>query len=396
MQDEHKIIGKIMAYYPVMDNLTAEEKQFFDEWMTKEENRRFFDATVNNEKRLTDFKEFLQGAESQEANREKYYKAILDLKKATPAWWKKWPTYVAAASVLIALSVTGYKWFGGKQKGVETKAPAIVQVNDVKPGQYKAKLTLADGSILVLDSVYNGKLTQQGSTNVYNKDGHLIYKPQGKQKGEVLYNILTTEKGQVYATLLSDGTKVWLNSQSSLRYPVTFEGDVRRVEITGEAYFEVAHSSERPFIVNVNGMEVRVMGTHFNISSYEDEAEIKTTLLEGKVKVTKGAALTILTPGQQARLNKQTEQIIKKENVDVDEVVAWKYGYFQFSDADLQTVLRQLVRWYDVDVSYTGKVPDMTFVGKIPRNSNLSNVLKILETNEVHFKIDGKKIVVSP
>jgi ferric-dicitrate binding protein FerR (iron transport regulator) len=168
------------------------------------------------------------------------------------------------------------------------------------------------------------------------------------------------------------------------------------VEITGEAYFEVAHAADRPFIVNVDGMEVQVIGTHFNISSYADEAEIKTTLLEGKVRVTKGNSLTELAPGQQAQLNKQTENIIRESNVDVSEVVAWKNGYFSFSDADLQTVLRQLVRWYDVEVSYEGKVADMTFQGKIPRNSNLSNVLKILETNEVHFKIEGKKIIVSP
>jgi ferric-dicitrate binding protein FerR (iron transport regulator) len=396
MQDEHTLIGKIMAYYPVMDHLTEEEKQFFEEWLAKEANRKFFDAAVNNETRLADLKTFLEGEASQEANREKYYTAILKLKKPTLTWWKKWPTYMAAASVLITLSVIGYKWFTGKQKGFKHERPAMVQLHDVKPGQFKARLTLGDGSVVVLDSISNGRVVQQGSTAVYNKNGQLVYQRQGKQQAEVLYNTLTTDKGQIYATVLSDGTKIWLNSQSSLRYPVTFDDHLRKVEITGEAYFEVAASRERPFIVNVNGMEVKVMGTHFNISSYADEADIKTTLLKGKVQVTKGSAVTELAPGQQAQWNKQTEKITKKEEVDVDEVVAWRYGYFSFSDADLQTVLRQLVRWYDVEVSYKGKVANMTFQGKIPRNSNLSNVLKILETNEVHFTIDGKKIIVSP
>jgi transmembrane sensor len=396
MQDEYKIIGKIMAIYPEMENITEDEQRFFDEWIVKGDNKELFDSIVDNQTRKADLAKFLQIRNTQNATRKKYYAAIEDeLNKNKVVRWRRWPYYIAAASVIVVLGIVGHVWFNGKQKSPETRTPAIVQTNDVKPGQFKAKLTLADGSVMKLDSISNGRLVQQGSTSVYSRNGQLIYQAKGKQN-EVLYNTLTTEKGQIYMTLLSDGTKVWLNSQSSLRYPVAFVGKVRKVEITGEAYFEVAHAAGHPFIVNANGMDVTVVGTHFNISSYEDEAEIKTTLLEGKVTVAKGNSLAELAPGQQALLNKQTEKIIKKEHVDVDEVVAWRYGYFRFSDANLQTVLRQLMRWYDVDISYEGKLPDMTFLGKIPRNSNLSNVLKILETNEVHFRIEGKKIVVSP
>lgn len=396
MQDEYKIIGKIMAFYPEMENITEEEQRYFNEWIVIAGNKELFDSIVDNETRKADLARFLQIRNRQHINREKYYAAVeAELNKNKVIWWKRWPYYIAAASVIVVLGIVGYMLFNEKQKAPATVTPAIAKVNDVKPGQFKAKLTLSDGSVVVLDSFSSGTPLQQDNTIVYSKDGQLVYQKKGKQK-EVLYNTLTTDKGQIYTTLLSDGTKVWLNSQSTLRYPVAFVGDIRKVEVTGEAYFEVAHSDGHPFIVNANGMEVQVVGTHFDVNSYENEAEMRTTLLEGKVRVTKGSSLTVLAPGQQAQLNKQTEKITRNDKVDVDEVVAWRYGYFQFSDADLKTVLRQLVRWYDVDISYEGKIPDMTFMGKIPRNSNLSNVLKILESNEVHFRIEGKKIIVSP
>jgi transmembrane sensor len=399
--ETYRVIGAIMAKYPA---LTAEEEAVLNEWMAKDGNREIFESTVDNDTRLKDFKRFLEIQQQTAAAKERF-DVLVAGKSVQPAnviGWHKWQTYVAAASVIVLISLIGYKWFGEKKAIPKATAPVIVQNNDVQPGQYKARLTLADGSVLVVDSFSKDRLVQQGSTNVYNRDGKLVYKENGKAKS-VLYNTLSTEKGQIYGTVLSDGTKVWLNSQSSLRYPVSFNGDIRSVEINGEAYFEVApirlrSGSKQPFTVKMpHDIEVEVLGTHFNVNSYNDEEAVRTTLLEGKVKVhTSGNSTTVLQPGQQASLNKQTQALNTIDDVDVDEVVAWRYGYFQFKNADLKTVLRQIARWYDVEVEYAGKVPTMDFLGKLPRNSNLSQVLATLETNEVHFTIQGKKIIVSP
>lgn len=406
MQDKHQIIGKIMASYPVMGNLTEEEQQFFNEWILKESNRQFFDAAVDNASRLADLKQFLEIDEIHQANRHKYFAAIKTLyEKPKLIWWKRWPTYVAAASVLIMVSLIGYKMFNGKQRVTEAENPKMVQIKDIGPGQYKARLTLDDGTVIVLDSASNGKMVQQGGTNVFNKDGQLIYQPKEKTN-EVLYNTLSTAKGETYPVKLSDGTMVWLNAESSIRYPVSFNGDIRKVQVTGEAYFEVkpslalladGHTGKRPFVVDAPGMEVVVLGTHFNINSYSDESAVKTTLLEGKVKVLSksGSAVAILEPGQQAKLERSSQELEKIDDVDVDAEVAWHYGYFQFQREDLKAVLRQLARWYDVDVVYQGNLPDEKFGGKISRSNSLLQVLGTLHSNGVHFRLEGKKIFVS-
>ena len=389
--EEYRVIGELMAKYPA---ITTEEETVLNEWMAKDGNKEIFESIVDNETRINDFRRFLQIKNETAAAKEKFDALTTgQSEKPKAIWWNRWSTYMAAASIVL-LCFIGYKWFGGKKITPGAKVPVVVQSNDVQPGQFKARLTLDDGSTVVLDSL--NKQLQQGNTSIVNKDGQLVYEQQGKSE-KALYNTLSTAKGQTYGTVLSDGSKVWLNSQSSIRYPVSFNGDVREVEIDGEAYFEVQKAKD-PFIVKTQGVEVEVLGTHFNVNSYSDEDAIRTTLLEGKVKVhtTSNNTITILQPGQQASLNKQTKQLNKLDDVDVDEAVAWRFGYFKFTNADLQTVLRQIARWYDVEVEYAGKVPKMDFLGKLPRTSNLSQVLATLETNEVHFTIEGKKIVVSP
>ncbi len=399
--ETYQVIGAIMAKYPT---LTAEEETMLNEWMAKDGNKEIFESIIDNETRVQDFKRYLEIKQQSVAAKERFDVLVAGqpVQPAKLIGWHKWQTYVAAASVIVLISLIGYKWFGEKKTIPEATVPVVVQNNDVQPGTYKARLTLDDGSFLILDSFSNGKLVQEGNTSVYNKDGQLVYQKQGKAQ-KTLYNTLSTAKGQMYGTVLSDGTKVWLNSQSSLRYPVSFNGDIRSVEINGEAYFEVApiqlrSGGKAPFVVKMpHDIEVQVLGTHFNVNSYSDEEAVRTTLLEGKVKVhTTGNTTTVLQPGQQASLNKQTQELKKIDDIDVDQVVAWRFGYFQFKNADLKTVLRQIARWYDVEVEYAGKVPTMDFVGKLPRNSNLSQVLATLETNEVHFTIQGKKIIVSP
>ena len=240
MQEEHGIIGRILAKYPVITN---EEQQVLNDWLAKDGNRRKFEIIIDNEVREGDLKRFLQIRKRKEKNREKYHQAISKLGTIRGVvWWKRWPTYVAAASIL-AVTLIGYKWFSGRNNEFEKGKPDVTQNenNDVAPGQFKAKLTLSDNRVIVLDSATDKVLLEKSGIRIINKDGQLVYEQKGNSK-EVLYNTLTTARGQTYAILLSDGTKVWLNSLSSIRYPMVFNGDIRMVEITGEVYFEVASS----------------------------------------------------------------------------------------------------------------------------------------------------------
>jgi len=267
--------------------------------------------------------------------------------------------------------------------------------DDVSPGGDKAILTLADGSAVVLDEAQNGTLAQQGSSKVIKLGGKIMYDPANKNSKEIVYNTITTPNGGQYQLELPDGSLVWLNSTSSIHFPTSFAGKERRVEITGEAYFEVAKNRDMPFIVTVNNAEVQVLGTHFNVNAYNDEENVKTTLLEGSVKFVSGDNISMLKPGQQSQLT--NNGLIKVlNNVDVEEVVAWKNGMFDFENAGIEIVMRQLSRWYDVEIEYNGKTDDL-FIAEMRRNIKLSDALKALElTGKVKFDIQGKKIIVMP
>lgn len=316
---------------------------------------------------------------------------------------RKWQL-PAAAVILILLSAGTYMMFFSKTVKQEITKVAPVKAslkNDIAPGGNKAILTLVDGSTVVLDSASNGIISQQGNVEVKKLDnGLLAYTINGKQlteNDEAFYNTITTPRGGQYQVTLSDGTKVWLNASSSIRFPVVFAGLERKVVITGEAYFEVAKNTAMPFKVKTNTSEVEVLGTHFNVNAYDDEAVVKTTLLEGAVKVAANgnADLKYLQPGQQSVINKEGK-ISVVAHADTEEAMAWLNGYFQFKSSDLKSILRQISRWYDVDIVYSGNV-NLHFTGQLTRNENVSKVFEALAlTNEVHFKIDGKKIIVSP
>lgn len=298
-----------------------------------------------------------------------------------------------AAAVLVAVIAGGY--FLLKQPSA-SKHEIIVQTEATKhiaPGGNKATLTLADGTVVVLDTAQKGGLTRQGNTDVIKlADGQIEYNERGNSKA-VVYNIITTPRGGQYQLALADGSKVWLNAASSLRFPVAFTGAGRQVELTGEAYFEVVHNPSMPFRVKVPGkQEVEVLGTHFNINSYIDEAEVNTTLLEGSVKVlSESGQKVILQPGEQAQLS---ENIKVKTNVDTDEVVAWKTGWFNFNRMDVAAIMRQVSRWYDLDVVFEGNTAKRSFSGIVSRNNNVSEVLRIMEKAGVKFRIEGRKITV--
>jgi transmembrane sensor len=314
-------------------------------------------------------------------------------------FWGVRYSMVATITVLIAVGL--FAWFQYRTVGTRTEK-RIVQVkefekNDVLPGGDKAVLTLDDGSQVVLDNSKNGTLSEEGDTKVVKpENGQLVYEAAKVAIAKPMYNTLSTPKGGQYQLTLSDGTKVWLNAASSLRFPLVFVGNERKVEMTGEIYFEVAKNANKPFKVISNGQEVEVLGTHFNVMAYPNEKAIKTTLVEGSVKVSKDNRSTILQPGQQAKVGFNNGIFRTINDVSLEEELAWKDGNFQFNNASLDVIMRQIERWYDVDIEYVGKVPDEHFTGKLPRNTNLSNVLKILSMSEIQFKIEGKKIIITP
>ncbi len=317
--------------------------------------------------------------------------------------------WIAAASILLAV-VTGAYFFLQKDntaKSVATIPQQKAPVNDVAPGGNKAILQLADGSLITLDDSATGLLAQQGNTKIIKlNNGRLSYNCSASPNAPVLYNTITTPRGGQYHIILPDGSHVWLNAASSLRFPTVFAGEERNVLLKGEAYFEVASlplrsGQKMPFRVNVNDKaEVEVLGTHFNVNAYENEAVVNTTLLEGKVKVSTtanrhpdGYREATLRPGQQAMLTHDARFTID-DDVDTEPVIAWKNGLFQFSSSDIQTIMRQLERWYDVEVQYKGPIPDGHYSGIVPRANNLLKVLRILEESDLRFKLEGKTLTV--
>jgi transmembrane sensor len=297
---------------------------------------------------------------------------------------------------LILLSGGAIWWFYGRSP-IKQPVTASIASQVIRPIGDRARLTLADGSTVNLDDVKDGLITEDGKTKIDKQRAQLVYKTPALPKASpvVSYNTLTTPRGGMYAVTLSDGTRVWLNASSSLRYPTVFSGDVREVDLTGEAYFEVARNPSQPFRVLVNGMAVNVLGTHFNVMAYDDEPAIATTLLEGAVKVDYQGHSTALAPGQQSLLARAGGNVQVKE-VDVDETVAWKNGVFQFRSEDIKSVMRKIARWYDVDVRYVGEIEDH-FTGAVHRDANVSTLLSDMElTHKVHFHIVGRTILVSP
>nr|WP_121271026.1 FecR family protein [Pedobacter schmidteae] len=315
-----------------------------------------------------------------------------------------WYKLTAAVAVLLVLSAVLFFYTNTPQSNV------ISAHNDIAPGGNKAVLILADGRRISLNDVASGKLAEQAGLRVDKAaDGELVYQTnaaayQPQKETAIIYNTLSTPKGGRYQVVLPDGTKVWLNAASILKYPARFTGTARKVELLGEAYFEVAKvmmpqgpessPQKMPFIVKTGVQEVEVLGTHFNINGYADENGIRTTLLEGAVRLhSPGLSPVMLKPGQQALLADHNFKVVP---ADANDAIAWKNGLFLFEDADLQTVMRQIGRWYDLQVIYKGQIPKSTYNGKISRNLKLSKVLEVLKYYKVNFSLQGKKIIVEP
>jgi ferric-dicitrate binding protein FerR (iron transport regulator) len=292
--------------------------------------------------------------------------------------------WVAAAAVVI-LAITAGWWLMQKEK----PAPQIVDNKIIEPGSNGAILTLADGRKLVLDSIKNGVIAMQGNTSVHINNGQLVY-DAAASAGDISYNTMTTPRGRQFQLVLPDGTNVWLNAASSITYPTSFSGNERKVSISGEAYFEVAKHATKPFKVTIdNNNTIDVLGTDFNINAYKDDGRIRTTLLEGKIRV--GQA--ILQPGEQAVAAPNVPVSIDG-SVDLAQVIAWKNGIFNFSNASLELVMKQLERWYNIDVRYEGKPPVFKINGKMDRGLSLQEILDWLSKMDLKYSMKGRTVIV--
>ena len=321
-----------------------------------------------------------------------------------------------AASALFILSIGGYFWFQ------QPPRPSLTASNnhlstEILPGKDGAVLTLDDGRQIVLDSLDDGVIASGNGSQAALQNGLLIYTSTGKTTNETAYNNMSTPKGTQFHLQLPDGTRVWLNAASSLRYPTVFSGEKRVVTVTGEAYFEVAKNAKQPFLVKINDQaEIEVLGTSFNINAYENETNITTTLLEGSVRVRTGPAgqkmptekRIILKPGQQARISLSASAGLSGRepgslplkvisNIVVDKVMAWKNGLFNFEDVDLEAAMKQLERWYNIEVVYEKSIPNIRFGGEMSRDVTLNGLLKLLSGSQLHFRIEeGRRLVILP
>jgi ferric-dicitrate binding protein FerR (iron transport regulator) len=383
--------------------LNHQEQELLNKWLSEDERNVSFLESLREDEALENGSQFFSSLDVNSAWQKvsKQTHQNQDTK-----FWKKAIKWKQVA-ILIFFLTAGLLFYAEFNK---EKEPAVaLKVNryskeDVLPGGDKAMLELADGSVVILEQVNNGSLQEQGGTKIVKQDGRLVYNAtQGSPSGTISYNKISTPKGGQYHIVLPDGSKVWLNAESTLRFPTMFTGNERQVELTGEAYFEVAKlevpsSSVKtgkmmPFKVQTNGVNIEVLGTHFNVMAYSNEKSVNTTLLEGSVRVSqlKTNNSQLLKPGQQARVNES----IKIVNVDTEEVIAWKNGFFHFNGADIQTVMGQIERWYNVEVDYEGEVTSKHFTGIISREINASKVLDMLElTGGVKFEIKGKRIRV--
>jgi transmembrane sensor len=320
-------------------------------------------------------------------------KAVHRIHFLKTAWFRS----VAAAILILIIGSVAYLWKTQRQNApLVTTNPAPMRNDVAAPQMSRAMIILGNGKNIVLDSAAKGLLAMQGSVQLRKQENGSVVYSGNTEKPE--YNTLMNPRGsKPVSLLLADGSKVWLNAESSVRYPTAFSGGAREVEITGEAYFEIAHDPAKPFIVTKGITSITVLGTHFNVNAFDDEETIKVTLLEGSVKVSsvKTKNSKTIKPGEQVIVSRDA-QLQTQQAVDLDEVMAWKNGMFSMHKADVGAIMRQVARWYDVEVSYEKGIPKGTISGEVPKNLSLSEVLKVYQYSGVHFSIEGKKIIVKP
>lgn len=387
MIDQHEILVKLSRR-----EATVEEQEAFSQWLqslTPAQWEALLDEYGDIIAAIPDVRE----AHNPELLRSIH--AAIDNEPQRRVIPMKW-VWAAAAVLILAVSIIVLQ-----TNTVTRSTNRTEQQADLPPGKSGAILTLTNGAQLVLDSLGNGIIARDGGSETVLHDGKLIYNVRSNNSQEIGYNEMTTPKGRNFRVELPDGTLVWLNAASSIRFPTAFTGNKREVTIKGEAYFEVMKNPNIPFVVHVdNRADIEVLGTHFNINAYSDEPVIKTTLLEGKVKVTSATGpdksreqSATLSPGQQSLLTASAMQLVQP---DLEQVMAWKNGLFNFEGATLNEVMKQLERWYDIEVVYEKGIPDIVFGGEMTKNISLAGLLLVLEKSDIHFRIEGRKLVVLP
>lgn len=309
---------------------------------------------------------------------------------------RKW--FIAAA-VFFLIGTTGLYIYLGSENDQEKEVVKGRDQSHIPPGGAKATLTMADGSVFDLGKLENGVISKQGNISIVKTDeGRMIYTVNESNGASQIaqLNTIQTPRGGEYQIILPDGSKVWLNAASGLTFPTSFSGKERKVTLAGEAYFEVARDKEKPFLVDAYDLSVNVLGTHFNISAYQDGSKLATTLVEGSVRVDHGKNKVFIKPGQQASLEKD-KNVVEVNQVDVEDAIAFKNGIFVFNDENIESIMRKLSRWYDIDVQYETELKNKDFSGTISRFKSVEEVLEMLQlTGGIHFKIEGRKVYVLP
>jgi len=304
----------------------------------------------------------------------------------------------APAAAIMLLVGAGVLFLVSRRRSVAPGgSPVAVHQPEIPPGSNKAVLTLGGGERVILDSARNGQVAQQGNVQIINKNGQLSYTGAGAATGQhVLLNTIATPRGGQYQLVLPDGSRVWLNAATTLQYPTAFTGGERKVRLTGEAYFDIAQDKAHPFIVETGGQRIAVLGTEFDVMGYEDEEVQRTTLVRGAVAVMQGAQKEVLAPGQQA-IVQNDKPITVDADADIDKAIAWRAGFFMFDNMDIKMIMREIARWYDIEVVYRIKDYSGTLGGRISRNMNLKQLTEFLEGNGIyHYEIEGRKLIVLP
>ena len=366
-------------------NLSGEEDRELDEWVTASmRNQQLFEELTdpaNLEKWMGAMKKL-----DRNAAMEKIKSRIrFEPKPRASFRWKSWPYWTAAAVLTGVIFLGAYRF----ERRIAVHSSLIASTMDLPPGGNHATLTMGGGQTILLDSLKEGKIENRSGVGVMKDSSGLLYEMTEKKNAEVLFDMIKTPPGGQYQVMLSDGTRVWLNASSSLKYPESFFDSVRKVVLIGEGYFEVAKNATHPFIVTVGNNEVRVLGTHFNVNAYADNSETVVTLAEGSVKLN-GSAL--LRPGQQGSIDRAGN--IRAGPADLETALAWKNGQFIFKMTPLEDLMKQVSHWYDADIVYRDSISEH-FNARIPRDVPVSRLLHLLEaTGQVHFKIEDRTITV--
>lgn len=305
--------------------------------------------------------------------------------------------FFRAAVVLITLSAGLFLYLRRTESNPPVISSKLIKPQII-PGGDNAILSLADGSKVILNKTADGQIADQSGVKIIKtKSGELLYRFIGNPNvSATAMNTVSTPRGGQYHLILADGTEVWLNAASSVKFPAAFVGKERKVEVTGEVYFEVSKNKTKPFIVHTDQSDIKVLGTHFNVNTYDDEEYQRTTLLEGSIEMKTGKQKVLLAPGQQATIGGKRDAIKIREIDDLDAIIAWKNGYFQFEQSDLRSVMRQVSRWYNTTVSYNGTIPTKQYTGKIPRSVNVDKLIEMLSYTGIHCEVEHNQITVNP